>query len=96
MSWDTAAIISLQQALGVASRCLWRRLIRWLVWSLLDRAGEHRTVSGRTSSGRMQRPWIAGSKELLENAVGHFGLDEAFDPHLAFVSIDNAVELTGE
>lgn len=44
----------------------------------------------------MQRPWIAGSKELLENAVGHFGLDEAFDPHLAFVSIDNAVELTGE
>ncbi len=39
------------------------------------------------------KPWITGPKELLEHAIEHLRGDTPFDSRIAFISIDNAVEL---
>ena len=39
------------------------------------------------------KPWISGPKELLKHAVKHMNSGSAFDNRIAFISIDNAVEL---
>ena len=39
------------------------------------------------------KPWISGSKELLTHAVEHMNNGSAFDNRIAFISIDNAIEL---
>jgi uncharacterized protein YutE (UPF0331/DUF86 family) len=39
------------------------------------------------------KPWTAGPKELLQHAREHFDRGSAFDNRIAFISIDNAVEL---
>ena len=41
----------------------------------------------------MVKPWIDGPKELLEHALIHYEKDSPFDYRIAFISIDNAVEL---
>lgn len=41
----------------------------------------------------MEKPWIAGSKELLFHATEHLNNKSDFDKRIAFISIDNAVEL---
>ena len=40
-----------------------------------------------------QKPWAAGPKELLDHAETHIEGTTAFDHRIAFVSIDNSVEL---
>jgi hypothetical protein len=40
-----------------------------------------------------QKPWLAGPIELLEHADSHISGIKAFDHRIAFISIDNAVEL---
>ena len=42
----------------------------------------------------MNKTWASGAIELLAHASGHIGLDTAFDKRIAFISIDNAVEIT--
>lgn len=42
----------------------------------------------------MNKTWISGATELLEHASEHIKLDTAFDKRIAFISIDNAVEIT--
>jgi uncharacterized protein YutE (UPF0331/DUF86 family) len=39
------------------------------------------------------KPWTSGPRELLDHASGHFDLSSPFDLRIAFISIDNAVEL---
>lgn len=39
------------------------------------------------------KPWISGPKELLDHAAGHLAEGSDFDKRIAFISIDNAVEL---
>jgi len=39
------------------------------------------------------KPWTSGPRELLEHAIDHFKKGSAFDHRIAFISIDNAVEL---
>lgn len=41
----------------------------------------------------MKKPWIDGSKELLIHAAKHLVDKSDFDKRIAFISIDNAVEL---
>ncbi|WP_296150566.1 hypothetical protein [uncultured Flavobacterium sp.] len=41
----------------------------------------------------MNRTWTSGSIELLRHANDHIQLDTAFDKRIAFISIDNAVEI---
>jgi len=40
-----------------------------------------------------EKPWITGPRELLKHADSHLGGNSAFDHRIAFVSIDNAVEV---
>lgn len=42
----------------------------------------------------MYKPQIDGSKELLEHATTHLNDASDFDKRIAFISIDNSVELT--
>jgi len=42
----------------------------------------------------MNRTWTSGAIELLEHAAGHLKLESAFDKRIAFISIDNAVEIS--
>lgn len=42
----------------------------------------------------MNNTWTSGAIELLRHAGGHVKLDTAFDKRIAFISIDNAVEIT--
>lgn len=44
-------------------------------------------------SESMQKPWAAGPKELLDHADSYMSNNEAFDSRIAFISIDNAVEV---
>ena len=39
------------------------------------------------------KPWSSGPTELLRHALGHFENGSPFDNRIAFISIDNAVEL---
>ncbi len=39
------------------------------------------------------KPWTSGPRELLEHALDHFKSGSAFDYRIAFISIDNSVEL---
>jgi len=41
----------------------------------------------------MNKTWESGAIELLKHAVGHLNLNTAFDKRIAFISIDNAVEI---
>ncbi|MCK4796465.1 MAG: hypothetical protein KAT05_03745 [Spirochaetes bacterium] len=41
----------------------------------------------------MSKPWTEGPKELIQHAIEHKENDTPFDNRLAFISIDNAVEL---
>jgi len=41
----------------------------------------------------MSKPWIEGPKELILHGIEHSNKDTAFDARIAFISIDNAVEL---
>lgn len=41
----------------------------------------------------MEKPWIDGSKELLNHAAEHLVNKSDFDRRIAFISIDNAVEV---
>lgn len=41
----------------------------------------------------MQKTWASGSIELLEHARGHMREQTAFDKRIAFISIDNCVEV---
>lgn len=44
--------------------------------------------------GKIQeKPWTTGPKELLDHADSHISGDKAFDHRIAFISIDNAIEL---
>lgn len=42
----------------------------------------------------MERTWASGAVELLRHADSHIHLDSAFDKRIAFISIDNAVEIS--
>lgn len=42
----------------------------------------------------MNKTWALGAIELLGHADGHIKLDTAFDKRIAFISIDNSVEVT--
>src|SRR5881296_1847786 len=42
---------------------------------------------------RMNPIWSQGPRELLEHAYGHLKKGEGFDCRIAFVSVDNAVEV---
>ena len=39
------------------------------------------------------KPWTSGPRELIEHAKEHFEQGSAFDMRIAFISIDNSVEL---
>ncbi|EKO70226.1 hypothetical protein ACO2J1_07355 [Leptospira interrogans] len=41
----------------------------------------------------MEKPWTQGSKELLNHAAEHLENKSDFDRRIAFISIDNAVEI---
>lgn len=41
----------------------------------------------------MNKTWTSGAIELLGHAEGHIKFDTAFDKRIAFISIDNAVEI---
>lgn len=47
----------------------------------------------KSSSDILEKPWISGPRELLEHGIGHLDRKSAFDCRIAFISIDNAVEL---
>jgi len=42
----------------------------------------------------MNKTWTSGAVELLDHAIGHLKQEAAFDKRIAFISIDNAVEIT--
>lgn len=42
----------------------------------------------------MDKPWIDGPKELMMHAAEHLNSKSDFDRRIAFISIDNAVELS--
>ena len=42
----------------------------------------------------MKDTWASGAVELLKHADGHIDLDSAFDKRMAFISIDNSVEIS--
>ncbi len=41
----------------------------------------------------MEKTWASGALELLRHADSHIDLDSAFDKRIAFISIDNCVEV---
>ncbi|MEQ9298520.1 MAG: DUF4431 domain-containing protein [Cyclobacteriaceae bacterium] len=41
----------------------------------------------------MNKTWTSGAIELLDHAAGHMSNDTAFDKRIAYISIDNAVEI---
>ncbi len=41
----------------------------------------------------IEKPWIAGPKELLLHGIHHLDLNTGFDNRIAMISIDNSVEL---
>jgi hypothetical protein len=41
----------------------------------------------------MKKTWTSGAEELLEHAAWHIKKETAFDKRIAFISIDNAVEI---
>jgi hypothetical protein len=41
----------------------------------------------------MEKTWASGALELLRHADSHIDLDSAFDKRVAFISIDNCVEV---
>jgi hypothetical protein len=41
----------------------------------------------------MNKPWTDGPHELIQHAIDHLALGSDFDRRIAFISIDNAVEL---
>ena len=41
----------------------------------------------------MEKTWASGALELLKHADSHIELDSAFDKRMAFISIDNCVEV---
>jgi hypothetical protein len=41
----------------------------------------------------MEKTWVSGALELLRHADSHIDLDSAFDKRVAFISIDNCVEV---
>lgn len=41
----------------------------------------------------MRETWASGALEILRHADSHIGLDSAFDKRIAFISIDNCVEI---
>ncbi|GBC61811.1 hypothetical protein DENIS_2773 [Desulfonema ishimotonii] len=41
----------------------------------------------------IEKPWIAGPKELLVHGLQHLDLNSDFDNRIAMISIDNSVEL---
>ncbi|RLB42068.1 MAG: hypothetical protein DRH12_06525 [Deltaproteobacteria bacterium] len=47
----------------------------------------------RTSDPLRKRPWVTGPRELLQHGFEHLRSDTDFDRRIAFISIDNAVEL---
>ena len=42
----------------------------------------------------MEKTWASGALELLKHADSHIELDSAFDKRIAFISIDNCVEVS--
>jgi len=42
---------------------------------------------------KMRNTWASGSLELLSHAEAHIGEESAFDKRIAFISIDNSVEI---
>lgn len=40
-----------------------------------------------------EKPWINGPRELLVHGLQHLEIDTGFDNRIAFISIDNSVEL---
>ena len=42
----------------------------------------------------MKKTWASGSLELLKHAEAHMDEESAFDNRIAFISIDNSVEIT--
>ena len=42
----------------------------------------------------MEKTWASGAVELLRHADSHIELDSAFDKRIAFISIDNSVEMS--
>jgi hypothetical protein len=42
----------------------------------------------------MEKTWASGALELLQHADSHIGLPSAFDKRIAFISIDNCVEVS--
>lgn len=41
----------------------------------------------------MTKPWVDGSRELLQHSINHLDSGSDFDKRIAMISIDNAVEL---
>ena len=41
----------------------------------------------------MNKPWTDGPRELIQHAIDHIALGSDFDRRIAFISVDNAVEL---
>ena len=42
----------------------------------------------------MEKTWASGALELLKHAYSHIELNSAFDKRMAFISIDNCVEIS--
>ena len=42
---------------------------------------------------QMEKTWASGALELLRHAYSHIEGDSAFDKRMAFISIDNCVEV---
>ena len=42
----------------------------------------------------MEKTWASGALELLQHADSHIDLNSAFDKRIAFISIDNCVEVS--
>ena len=42
----------------------------------------------------MEKTWASGALELLQHAYSHIQRDSAFDKRMAFISIDNCVEVS--
>src|SRR5437870_10772828 len=41
----------------------------------------------------MEKTWASGALELLRHADSHIDLDSAFDKRIAFISVDDCVEV---
>ena len=42
----------------------------------------------------MDNTWASGALELLQHADSHINLKSAFDSRIAFISVDNSVEIS--